>query len=326
MEQTFFDFEPKRTPHLPPSSPERSPGNTPESPVVPKDFDREAYLRERRESIDKLIEQKVERLAADLDAGKSDTLVAYLKTMSRFHRYSFNNQILIAIQAPDATHVAGFHAWKQFDRMVKKGEKGIAILAPITKVVGTTEELSADGTMSTKPLRAIVNTKVVHVFDVSQTDGKPLPEFATVKGDVGEHLKKLDGFYQKHGVELTFVPFLVGGALGVSRGKKVEVVESLSDAQKFQTGVHEIAHELLHKDETRRAETTKTIRETEAEAVAFVVCSAVGLDCGTASSDYLHLYGGDREVLQRSLLAIRSVAAEILEHLGVASGEMVKRK
>lgn len=109
------------------------------------------------------------------------------------------------------------------------------------------------------------------------------------------------------------MPFIGGGALGMSSGKTVQVLVSLDPAHRFQVAVHELVHELLHKDEERRKQTTKTIRETEAEAVAFVVSSAVGLDCSTASSDYLQLYGGKRETLETSLQAIRSTSQTILD-------------
>lgn len=130
-----------------------------------------------------LTDRAIDQLAADLDAGRSAALVTYLDTMSRFHRYSLGNQMLIALQRPDATHVAGFHAWKKFDRLVNKGEKGIVILAPVTRVVGSTEEVQPDGSTKERQVRRIVNAKPVHVFDVSQTRGEPLPEFPRYTGD-----------------------------------------------------------------------------------------------------------------------------------------------
>jgi len=308
--------------------PENQPNKKPAA-QPPGEFDRDAYFAEKREKIDKLIDGHLEKLAADLDAGKSDTLKQYLTTMSRFHRYSFGNQILIAIQAPQATHVAGFHAWrKDFGRFVKKGEHGLFIFAPITKLVGNTDEVQKDGTAKRVPVRRIVNVKPVTVFDVSQTDGQPLPEFASVKGEPSEFLSKLEALYKKQGVLLEYVDVIGGGALGQSEGQRVKVLTGLPPGQKFQTGVHELAHELLHKDEERRKQTTKTIRETEAEAVAFVVCSGIGLDCSTASSDYLQLYGGSRATLEASLQAIRDVSKFILDAIlteraneGSADGE-----
>ena len=281
------------------------------SPKLPN-FDRDAYQTGKKEYIDKLTDKALEQLAADLDAGKSETLLAYLKTMGRFYRYSLSNQILIAIQRPDATHVAGFHAWKKFNRLVNKGERGIIIFAPITRLV-TVEERKIDGTTEKRQGRQIVNVKPVYVFDVRQTHGEPLPAFAHVAGDAAEPLQRLIKLYEKHGVSIAFVQHIAGGALGVSRGKSVEVLDSLPVAQKFQTAVHELAHELLHRDEERRGKMTRTVRETEAEAVAFVVCSAVGLDCSTASSDYVQLYAGTRATLEASLHAIRETAKQILD-------------
>lgn len=311
MEQNQFDFEPKK-PAVPPA------GNrvqTYEEAQAKVDGLQNAAFKDRREQLEGLIDGHLQQLTADLAAGKSDTLVAYLKMMSKFHQYSFGNQILIALQAPDATHVAGFQAWRKHGRFVKKGEKGICIMAPVTRVVGTIEDKQPDGSTQKRPYRRIVNIKGVFVFDVSQTDGEPLAEFAKVKGDPADHLARLEKLYAKQGVALEYVPFIGGGALGMSSGKTVQVLASLDPAHRFQVGVHELAHELLHKDEERRKTTTKTIRETEAEAVAFVVSSAVGLYCSTASSDYLQLYGGKRETLEGSLLAIRSAAKLILDSI-----------
>lgn len=310
-EPTLFDLPPEPRKQNPEVTNPRPPPAV-ESLQLPS-FDREAYQLEKKDYIDKLAGKALEQLAADLDAGKSDTLLAYLKTMSRFHCYSLGNQILIAIQAPNATHVAGFHAWKKFDRLVNKGERGIVIMAPVTRTVGKVEERQNDGTTKDVQVRRIVNTKPVYVFDVSQTHGEPLPQFASVSGDAAEPLARLEKLYVKHGVKLVYVPNILGGALGVSKGKDVEVLDTLPTAQKFQVAVHELAHELLHRDEERRKTTTRTIRETEAEAVAFVVSSAVGLDCSTASSDYVQLYAGTRATLEASLHAIRETAKLILD-------------
>lgn len=265
---------------------------------------------EKLEQIQQMTDAALERLGKALAEGKSDTLKQYLATMAKFYHYSFGNQLLIAFQKPDATHVAGFNAWKKFNRFVRKGERGIVILAPITRVVGTVEEHRTDGTTDTKELRRMVNVKPVYVFDISQTDGEPLPNFAQVNGDPSNHIAMLKEVIAAKGIELTYADNL-GGALGTSSGGRIAVLNGQEPAREFSVLVHELAHELLHRGD-RREQTTRKIRETEAEAVAFVVCQAVGLDCSTASSDYIQLYRGDQDTLAESLDYIRNIASEII--------------
>lgn len=282
------------------------------------DFDKTAYRAADREERELLIKQVTEEayelLAQDLQAGRSESLLAYLEAAGRFHQYSFNNMMLILLQRPDATRVAGFRAWNKFNRFVRKGEQGIVVLAPVTKIVGRREEIQQDGSKKDVPIRRVVNTKPVYVFDLSQTDGDPLPEPERHTGDPGQYLSRLEKLYQKYGISLTYVDSL-GGADGVSKGKAVEIVASLPDALKFTVLAHELAHEMLHREEERRKQTDKTIRETEAEAVAFIVGSAIGLEMGNASSDYIQLYRGDTKTLAASLHAIQDTAAKILSGL-----------
>jgi hypothetical protein len=253
------------------------------------------------------------KLRGDLANGKSEMLRTYLATMSRFYRYSFGNQILISFQCPHATHVAGFQAWKKFNRFVKKGEKGIVILAPVLRK--STNDVGNDGEVATanKKTPRLVNVRAAHVFDISQTEGEPLPEFATVKGDPATHLGKLKELVSAKGITLEYVGSL-GGAFGVSSGGKIQLLKGLQGAQEFSVLVHELAHELLHQGERRR-ETTKTVRETEAEAVAFVVGHSIGLELSTASSDYIQLYRGDAETLSESLTFIRNISSEVIAAL-----------
>jgi hypothetical protein len=161
---------------------------------------------------------------------------------------------------------------------VRKGEKGIFILAPLigekkTEEGGETEE------------KCLFGFRAAYVFDVSQTDGKPLPEFASVQGDPTEHTARLKAFLTEQGIALHYSDN-IRPALGLSRGGAITLACGLSAAQEFSTLAHELAHEKLHRTK-RRTQTTKMIRETEAEAVAFVVCHAIGLDTNTSSSDYV---------------------------------------
>ena len=265
---------------------------------------------EKHDRIQEMTDLALERLGEALAAGTSETLKLYLAAMAKFYHYSFNNQLLIAFQRPDASHVAGFNAWKKFNRFVKKGEKGILIMAPVTRVVGATDERRNDGTVAEREVRQLVNVKGVYVFDISQTEGEPLPPFASVGGDPAIHMQKLKDLVSSKGITLEYSPNL-GGAYGMSCGEKIVILSGQASATEFAVLVHELAHELLHRGD-RRNNTTRKIRETEAEAVSYVVCHAVGLDCSTASSDYIQLYNGDKETLAESLQFIRNVASDII--------------
>ena len=259
----------------------------------------------KREDALKLSEKAISELRSSLEAGRSETLEKYLAMLGRFHRYSFGNVIMIYQQRPDATHVAGFARWKQMGRQVKKGEKGIAVLAPIMYRRSETEGSEDEGGG-----RSVLGFRVVHVFDVSQTEGEELPELPGITGDPGEQLGLLRSFVEGEGITLRYAA-LGPGTLGQSAGGEITIVPGLCCAEEFSVLVHETAHELLHRG-VRRKETTLTIRETEAEAVAFVVAKAIGLDPSTRSSDYIQLYSGDVATLTESLDHIQKAATLIL--------------
>ena len=259
------------------------------------------------EQAKELADKALADLEAALQAGKSDTLTTYLAAMGRFHRYSFGNIMLIVSQKPDATHVAGFNTWKDFNRFVKKGEKGIVIIAPM--LLKKKEE---SATISDAPdsARSILRFKAVYVFDVSQTDGEPLPEFARVGGNPNGHTERLKNLVAAKGISLDYSSD-IGAADGLSSGGQIKLRPGLSPADEFSVLTHELAHELLHRGE-RKGKLSKTVRETEAEAVAFVVCQAIGLETGTAAADYIQLYAGDKETLSESLDFVQKTAAEII--------------
>ena len=246
----------------------------------------------------------LDTLAALLDEGHSDQITALLKTMARFHTYSWHNVCLIAKQRPTATRVAGFHTWRTIGRFVRKGEKGIAILAPIVR--RRVADIAADDE------RTVVGFRAAYVFDIEQTDGEPLPAPSEASGDPGIATDLLQAAVLERGITLEFVDDL-GGALGTSAGRRIQILNGLSPANAFTTLVHEYAHELLHHTDDRPA--SRDTRELEAEAVAFVVGSAVGLNTGEASRDYIHLYRGDRAALAQSLTRIQRTAATILKSL-----------
>lgn len=291
----------------------------------------------------KKVDEGIASLAAALLRGDSAALTAYLTTMSRFYRYSFGNVLLIAFQNPGATHVAGFNTWKGMGRTVLKGEKGIMILAPLARRGKETEageggsggkedqqchtETKEKG--SNKSSSGVWGFRVVYVFDISQTEGEELPQFAQVTGERGRHIDRLKTIIADEGIGLSYKDTL-GGAFGLSRNGRVEVLSGLPPAREFSVLVHELAHELMHRErgqgetKTGRIESDATVRETEAEAVAYVVCQAIGLDTdGNKHADYIRLYRGSAETLSASLSRIQQTATRILcavEDKGKQSG------
>jgi hypothetical protein len=259
-----------------------------------------------------LIAANIKLLIEQLEAGKSDALTNYLTAMSRFHNYSFGNVLEIARQMPTATRVAGFWTWKNLGRSVKAGQKGIRILAPIVGVRRKKDE-EAEKDITKQNTRVVLGFRNAYVFDVSQTDGIDLPELHEVTGDPGENIDCLAAFLKTQGIQLVYNE-KIAPALGMSYGGRIAILPGQSKAEEFSTLVHETAHELLHKAE-RRTATTKTVRETEAEAVAFVVGKAVGLVAGTASADYIQLYHGNASLLAESLEVIQQTSGVILAAL-----------
>ena len=258
-----------------------------------------------------VIAANVQLLIEQLEAGHSEGLTAYLTAMGRFHAYSFGNILEIARQKPDATRVAGLYAWNQLGRKVMKGQKGIRILAPLiaSRKKKDSEATSKDPAAVNKPV--LVGFRAVYVFDVSQTEGAELPAFTErTTGEAGEYRERLIAFTTAQGIELEFKDS-IAPALGMSYGGRIAILPGQAPAEEFSTLVHELAHEMLHKAE-RRTATTRTVRETEAEAIAFVVSQTIGLDAGRASADYIHLYHGNAALLTESLEVIQRTSALIL--------------
>lgn len=254
----------------------------------------------------KVSQQAFRELVEVVEAGKSQKLIEYLKTMGRFHKYSLGNAIMIGFQKPNATHVAGFRTWKRLGRYVKKGEHGIAIMAPIIY----RKKKSEDSNKESKD-EEVRTFKTVYVFDISQTDGKPLPEFARVNGNPGIYTERLREYITSKGIMLEYSDS-IGPADGVSAGGLIKLKKGLTAAEELSVLAHELAHEKLHKNWENMPK-DKKVRETEAEAVAFVVCHGIGLDTNSANSDYIQLYNGDKKTLMESLERIQTTASEILE-------------
>jgi antirestriction protein ArdC len=189
----------------------------------------------KSEQIKEIMERATEQLVAALNAGHSAALTGYLKAIGRFHRYSLHNVMLIASQKPNATYVAGFRTWNGLGRFVKKGEKGILILAPIVRRKAESEEDREESSTSIAGFRA------AYVFDVSQTDGKELPHIGTVQGDPREHAARLPSFAETHRIVVEYSD-QISPARGVSSGGKITLLPGQSPAEEFSTLAHELAH------------------------------------------------------------------------------------
>ena len=281
--------------------------------------------------------QRVQELTNKLEQGlqdlfNSDSYRNYLSTMSKFHNYSFNNTLLIAMQKPDATLVAGYKAWqKNFERHVNKGEKAIRILAPAPykikeerdKIDPVTQELllDKDGNPQKEEVEITIPAfRAVSVFDLSQTDGKPIPEL-TAK----ELLSDVEGYQDMiRAVEaISPVPIELEEIAGDSKGyydreaKRIAVQENMSESQTLKTMIHEVAHSKLHSKEVEQDEQMRKDRNTkevEAESVAYTVCQHFGVDTSDYSFGYIAGWssGRDTKELRSSMDTIRRTASELI--------------
>jgi hypothetical protein len=261
----------------------------------------------------KLIRENVKHLIEQLEAGHSETLTAYLRAMAVFKDYSFGNQLAIARQRPSAIHVAGMFAWNKLGRFVNRGEKGIAILAPVIGKSRKQRESPNDADKDTKA-PVLLGFRRVYVWSEDQTHGLPLPELEKVTGDAGAYLDRLRDFVNAQGITLEYTES-IAPALGAAFGTTILLLPGQSKPEELNTLVHEAAH-LALKHQDRRATTTKTVRETEAEAVAFVVAQGIGINA-TQSASYIQLYHGDAALLIESLAAVQQVSAMILSAITV---------
>ena len=253
-----------------------------------------------------LAKECVNELADALRGGRPESLTRYLDAVAKFHRYSLGNILMIVSQRPDAEHVAGFRAWKEMGRWVKPGEKGIAIIAPI---VGKKKDAEQAQDAEEKMFSGF---RVVHVFDVKQTDGAELPKLTELKGDPGEAHELLVQVFRTLGIGIVRGN-LPKGTFGSSSGGRVVLAVGLSLVEEFQVMAHELAHELLHQGaERHHSKLPIEVVETEAEAVAYVVCKAFGIDAMAVAREYIQMYDGDAKTIEESFSRIRSTAARIL--------------
>ena len=281
------------------------------SPVPDYSFAIEPETRERK------IDEVLRRLKSGVESiQESDNFREFLLTMSKFHDYSIGNLILIMLQKPDATRVAGYTTWKELDKYVRKGEKGIAILAPCmppkkTKVVEPEDE-NDESLVEVTP----IYFKVVHVFDISQTDGEPLPEFEvpSLTGEANERLfDMVTALARSQGLDVSFEsrPYQDSAIKGTYSGKTIWVRPEESRAQQLKTFLHEVAH--YYSEGVFRI--PRKDAETIAESAAFTVGVHFGFDSGVRSFSYVALWAEDKKVLEANLTAIRKVSTRIIDAL-----------
>ena len=309
-------------------------------PVIPIVLTSEKPAEKLKEITDRL-EQGITELF------DSERYKEYLRVMSKFHNYSFNNTLLIAMQKPDASLVAGFSAWKNnFERNVMKGQKGIKIIAPspykikqeMQKIDPHTQKpiIGKDGKPVTEEKEVTIPAyKVVSVFDVSQTEGKELPDIAVdeLTGDVDRYKDFFAALEKTSPVPIAFEN-IEGGSHGYYHleDKRIAINEGMSELQTLKTAIHEIAHAKLHdidlnapKDE-QQPHIDRRTREVEAESVAYTVCQHYGLDTSDYSFGYVAGWSSGRELseLKSSLETIRSAAAEIINSIDENFAELQK--
>lgn len=258
----------------------------------------------------------VKAITAKLEAGvkelfNSERYAEYLRTLSRFHRYSANNCLLILLQRPDASRVAGYKAWQKMGRQVRKREKAITILAPclhkkVEEVDGEEREITWTSFRPTS------------VFDVAQTDGEELPDIChDLSGSVDEYDVILRRLIATAPCTVSFEDIKDGSHGFFRKGGGIVVKAGMSEAQTVKTLVHEIAHAMLHDDGAEEAEAVRTAKEVQAESVAYTVCQYLGIETEDYSFGYIAGWaeGKDLKELQEGLVAIQSTAKKIIDGL-----------
>ena len=295
--------------------------------------------------------QKVQEITEKLEQGikelfESEKYKTYLNTMSKFHNYSFNNTMLIAMQKPDATLVAGFKAWqKNFDRHVKKGEKGIRILAPAPYKIKEEQEkldpvtgeimLDKNGMPITEEVEIKIPAfRVVPVFDVSQTDGKEFPDIGVneLSGSVEDYEDFMQALTEVSPVPITYED-IEGEANGYfhTTDHRIAIQEGMSQSQTVKTAIHEVAHAKLHDREQNQdidavLDKDRNTKEVEAESVAYTVCQHFVIDTSDYSFGYIAGWSSDRDMkeLKSSLDTIRKTASELITGIEDRLAELQK--
>ena len=310
---------------------------------------KEQTISEAPQSAQEKVKEITDRLEAGLKAlFEGDNFKNYLNTMSKFHNYSFNNTMLIALQKPDATYVAGFNKWKKdFERSVNKGEKGIKIFAPAPYKLKKEQEkldpdtdkpiLDKDGNPVMEEVEVTIPAfKVVSVFDVSQTSGKELPTLGVdeLQGNV-EDFEKFFGVLK----EVSPVPIKFAEIEGSAKGfyhqedKDITIKQGMPEIQTVKTAIHEIAHAKLHDRDLKKADIDsppkdRSTEEVEAESIAYTVCQHFGIDTSDYSFAYVASWGSGKDTpeLKSSLETIRSTASELITQIEDKLRELEKER
>lgn len=257
------------------------------------------------------------------DFMETDAYKNYLRAVSKFHDYSANNIILIAMQRPEASLVAGYNTWKKsFNRNVKKGEKGIRIIAPMPVTVEKEEDrVDQYGNAYKEKVKVTVpRFHAVSVFDVSQTEGDPLPNIdpAELKDDVKDYGVFLKSVERSSDVPISFVD-IEGSAKGYfhTANNSICVQKDMSEAQTLKTLIHEIAHSVLHNRDNGGVLLDSRTKEVQAESVAFSVCSHFGIDTSDYTFPYVTAWAGDKDLktLRNSMDTIRDTASLLIHRI-----------
>lgn len=292
--------------------------------------------------------ERVKTLTEKLEAGvkevfESEKYKTYLKAMSRFHHYSFGNVMLILMQCPEASLVAGYTTWKkQFGRTVKKGEHGIQIIAPVKRSKLVSQDkldpdtqqpvIGPDGEPEKEPVFVQVQGfQVAYVFDISQTEGRELPSLGVdeLTGDVPNFDAMFSAIEAISPVPVEFRPASAAKGCFNHLERKIYVNEGMSQVQTLKTLIHETAHALLHDSSVLDDEIPKKDRHTkevEAESIAYVVCQHFGIDTSDYSFPYVTGWSCGKELpeLKASLECISRTAAEMIDSVEKKCLELTK--
>lgn len=282
-------------------------------------------IREKQEAQLKEITDKLEQGVAEVF--QSDNYKQFLDTMAKFPRYSVNNNILIMMQKPDAQICQSFTGWKDMNRFVKKGEKGIKILAPAPYTIQREQAkldasgnpmMDKDGEPIMESVELKVNAfKVVNTFDISQTEGQELPSLGVEEllGNVEGYGTFLEALKQSCPVPIAFEE-IEGGAKGFYHQveKRIAIQEGMSEVQTVKTAIHEMAHQKLHAIENKDKKQSRNSKEVEAESVAYTICQHYGIDTSDYSFTYVAGWSEGKEMpeLKESLNTIRRAASEMI--------------
>ena len=285
--------------------------------------------------------QRVQEITEQLEKGVSDIFKSekygeYLRTMSRFHKYSVNNTLLIAMQKPDASFVAGFKTWQSLGRHVKKGERGIKIIAPAPfklkvsqeKTDPVTQEIvkGSDGSPVKEETQInMMSFRVVAVFDISQTEGKELVQIASrLNGNIKGYGDYIEAVKKNSPVPVKFID-IPDEANGFFDEKNIAVQKGMSESQTIKTLIHETSHAILH---SAPGEKTRETKEVEAESVAYTVCSHFGIDTSEYSFGYIASWSSTKELreLRASLETIQKTASGLIMEIEKTMEEIKSKR